>query len=52
MKRDLGAIQTELAEMNRSVVAHLDGGFEESLALHPLGVFLLLGRSIKKANVA
>ncbi|MEX2530819.1 MAG: IS256 family transposase [Gemmatimonadota bacterium] len=50
-KRDLKAIRTELAEVNQSAVASLDEGFEDSLALHRLGVFPLVGRSLKTTNV-
>jgi len=50
-KRDLKAIRAELAEMNQSALASLDEGFEESLTLHRLGVFALVGRSLKTTNV-
>jgi putative transposase len=50
-KRDLKAIRAELAEVNQSAVASLDEGFEESLTLHRLGVFSLVGRSLKTTNV-
>jgi transposase-like protein len=50
-KRDLGAIRAELDELNQSAVASLDEGFEETLTLHRLGVFPLLGRSLKTTNV-
>jgi len=50
-KRDLKKIRAELAEMNQSAVASLDEGFEESLTLHRLGVFPLVGRSLKTTNV-
>jgi transposase-like protein len=48
---DLKAIRRELQELNESAVASLDEGFEETLTLHRLGVFPLLGRSLKTTNV-
>ena len=50
-KRHLKAIRAELAEMNQSAVASLDEGLEESLTLHRLGVFALVGRSLKTTDV-
>ena len=50
-KRDLMAIRSELEELNQSAVASLDEGFEETLTLHRLGVFALVGRSLKTTNV-
>lgn len=50
-KRDLAAIRRELGELNQSAVASLDEGFEETLTLHRLGVFALVGRSLKTTNV-
>jgi len=50
-KRNLKAIRAELAEVNQSATASLDEGFEESLTLHRLGVFPLVGRSLKTTNV-
>lgn len=50
-KRDLKAIRAELDELNQSAVASLDEGFEETLTLHRLGVFPLVGRSLKTTNV-
>jgi transposase-like protein len=49
--RDLKAIRQELQERNESAVASLDEGFEETLTLHRLGLFPLLGRSLKTTNV-
>lgn len=49
--RDLKAIRSELQQLNQSAVASLDEGFEETLTLHRLGVFPLLGRSLKTTNV-
>lgn len=48
---DLKAIRVELQELNQSAVASLDEGFEETLTLHKLGLFPLLGRSLKTTNV-
>lgn len=48
---DLKAIRTELQELNESAVASLDEGLEETLTLHRLGLFPLLGRSLKTTNV-
>jgi transposase-like protein len=50
-KRDLNAIRSELEERNQSAVASLDEGSEETLTLHRLGVFALVGRSLKTTNV-
>jgi len=50
-KRDLRALRGELYERNQSAVASLDEGFEETLTLHRLGVFALVGRSLKTTNV-
>jgi transposase-like protein len=50
-KRDLNAIRSELEELNQSAVASLDEGSEETLTLHRLGVFALVGRSLKTTNV-
>lgn len=49
--RDLKSIRTELQELNESAVASLDEGFEETLTLHRLELFPLLGRSLKTTNV-
>jgi len=40
-----------LDEVNQSAVASLDEGLEETLTLHRLGVFPLVGRSLKTTNV-
>jgi len=50
-KRDLNAIRSELEELNQSAVASLDEGLEETLTLHRLGVFALVGRSLKTTNI-
>ncbi len=41
----------ELDEVNQSAVASLDEGFEETLTLHRMGVFPLVGRSLKTTNI-
>jgi len=48
--RDLRTLRQELDEVNQSAVASLDEGFEETLTLHRLGVFPLVGRSLKTTN--
>ena len=50
-KRELTAIRSELEELNQSAVASLDEGLEETLTLHRLGVFALVGRSLKTTNI-
>lgn len=50
-RHDLKEIRTELKDLNASAVASLDEGFEETLTLHRLGLFPLLGRSLKTTNV-
>ena len=47
----LKELRAELDEVNQSAVASLDEGFEETLTLHRLGVFPLVGRSLKTTNV-
>lgn len=49
--RALKTLRQELAEVNQSAAASLDEGFEETLTLHRLGVFPLVGRSLKTTNV-
>ncbi len=49
--RELRALRADLAEVNQSAVASLDEGFEETLTLHRLGVFPVLGRSLKTTNI-
>ena len=41
--KDLKALRQELAGVNQSAAASLDEGFEETLTLHRLGVFPLVG---------
>ncbi len=43
-------IRKELALINQSAVGSLDEGFEETLTLHRLGLFIKLGRSFKTTN--
>ncbi len=50
-KRELLKIRRELSELNESAVASLDEGFEETLTLHRLGVFGVLGKSLKTTNI-
>jgi putative transposase len=49
-KAALLKIRAQLEERNQSAAASLDEGFEETLTLHRLGVFQLLGRSLKTTN--
>jgi putative transposase len=46
----LKRLREELDEVNQSAVASLDEGFEETLTLHRMGVFPLVGRSLKTSN--
>ena len=50
-KRALQKIRQELSNINESAAASLDEGFEETLTLHRLGLFGLLGRSLKTTNI-
>lgn len=50
-KRELKKIRQELSNINESAVASLDEGFEETLTLHRLGLFGVLGRSLKTTNI-
>ena len=43
-------IRRDLEMLNQSAVASLDEGLEETLTLHRLGVFAVLGRSFKTTN--
>jgi len=49
-KAALKKVRGELATINRSAVASLDEGFEETLTLHRLGLFGELGTSFKTTN--
>jgi len=48
--RELKRCRNELREINQSAVKSLDEGFEETLTLHRLGVFDVLGISLKTTN--
>ena len=50
-EHELKKIRHELGDINESAVASLDEGFEETLTLHRLGLFGLLGRSLKTTNI-
>ncbi len=49
-RSELERIRAELEEVNLSAVKSLDEGFEETLALHRLGLVGSLGRSFKTTN--
>jgi transposase-like protein len=49
-KQQLLKIQSELSEVNESAASSLGEGFEETLTLHRLGLFPLLGVSLKTTN--
>jgi len=49
-KRELEKLLVELDETNQSAAASLREGLEETLTLHRLGVFAVLGRSFKTTN--
>lgn len=49
-KKRLLAIRRELQLINQSAVSSLDEGFEETLTLHKLGLFVELGESFKTTN--
>jgi transposase-like protein len=46
----LEALHAELEDRNQSAATSLAEGFEETLTLHRLGVYTLLGRSFKTTN--
>jgi transposase-like protein len=50
-KKELLKLRAELAEINESAARSLDDGFEETLTLHRLGLYALLGRSLKTTNI-
>jgi putative transposase len=50
-REELLKLRKELEEINQSAVESLNEGFEETLTLHRLGVFPLLGRSLKTTNI-
>ena len=47
---ELQAVRRDLEQRNLSAVGSLDEGFEETLTLHRLGLFPLLGISLKTTN--
>ena len=47
---DLKAIYLELEQRNQSAAASLAEGLEDTLTLHRLGVFGVLGQSLKTTN--
>jgi transposase-like protein len=49
-KKKLEGIKRELGLINKSAVASLEEGLEETLTLHKLGLFTKLGRSFKTTN--
>lgn len=49
-RRALMTIRNDLEQRNLSAVRSLDEGLEETLTLHRLGLFPLLGRSLKTTN--
>lgn len=49
-KRELTRLHRELEQRNQSAARSLAEGLEETLTLHRLGVFSLLGRSLKTTN--
>jgi putative transposase len=50
-KRQLLKLRGELETINESAVRSLDEGFEETLTLHRLEMFPLVGRSLKTTNI-
>jgi len=44
-------IASELAQINESAVGSLKEGLEETLTLHRLGMYPLVGRSLKTTNI-
>jgi len=50
-QRALLKIRNELEQINESAVRSLDEGLEETLTLHRLGMFPLVGRSLKTTNI-
>ena len=49
--RELKKLRSELSNINESAVSSLDEGFEETLTLHRLGVFNVVGKSLKTTNI-
>jgi transposase-like protein len=50
-RRGLLKIASELAQINESAVGSLKEGLEETLTLHRLGMYPLVGRSLKTTNI-
>ena len=50
-KCELKKIRRELSDINESAVASLDEGLEETLTLHRLDMFGILGKSLKTTNI-
>jgi putative transposase len=50
-QRALLKIRSELEQINESAVGSLDEGLEETLTLHRLGMYPLVGRSLKTTNI-
>jgi transposase-like protein len=48
--KDLNKIHRDLSEINESAAASLLEGLDETLTLHKLGIFALLGRALKTTN--
>lgn len=49
-KRELNKIHAELLDKNQSAATSLEEGLEETLTLHRLGLFGVLGKSLKTTN--
>lgn len=49
-RRELMRIRKDLEDRNQSAVGSLDEGLEETLTLHRLGLFGVLGKSLKTTN--
>jgi len=50
-RQQLLKLRGELEKINESAVRSLDEGFEETLTLHRLKMFPLVGRSLKTTNI-
>lgn len=50
-RQQLLKLRSELEQINESAVRSLDEGFEETLTLHRLAMFPLVGRSLKTTNI-
>lgn len=49
-KKELTDIRKDLSNLNQSAMNSLDEGLEETLTLHRLGLFGILGESLKTTN--